>query len=110
MIRCHTRFVQAHRSHARLIKRIWRTCSGTFQLLNVSKAVAGFSAGWIGVHIKEKESFALHEVLRLLVAQYPDHLSGITLVVNVDKTPMFHAFRNGRMGDEHMHDLFKSPF
>ena len=48
------------------------------------------------VHINVKETFALHEVLRLLVAQYPDHLSGTTLVVDVDNTTMFHAFRKGR--------------
>ena len=43
------------------------------------------------LHINVKETFALHEVLRLLVAQYPDHSSGTTLVVDVDNTTMFHA-------------------
>ena len=57
-----------------------------------------------------KEKFALHEVLRLLVAQYPDHLSGTTLVVDVDGTTMFHAFRKGRARGERMHDLIKSLF
>ena len=52
----------------------------------------------------------LHEVLRLLVAQYPDHLSGTTLVADVDNTTMFHAFRKGRARDERMHDLIKSLF
>ena len=52
----------------------------------------------------------LHEVLRLLVAQYPDHLSGTTLVVDVDNTTMFHDFRKGPAGDERMHDLIKSLF
>ena len=55
-----------------------------------------------------KETFALHEVLRLLVAQYPDHLRGTTLVVDVENTTMFHAFRKGRARDERMHDLIKS--
>ena len=57
-----------------------------------------------------KETFALHEVLRLLVAQYPDHLRGTTLVVDVDNTTMFHAFRKGRARNERMHDLIKSLF
>ena len=57
-----------------------------------------------------KETFALHEVLRLLVAQYPDHLSGTTLVVHVDSTTMFHVVRKGRARDERMHDLIKSLF
>ena len=52
----------------------------------------------------------LHEVLRLLVAQYPDHLRGTTLVVDVDNTTMFHAFRKGRARNERMHDLIKSLF
>ena len=55
-----------------------------------------------------KETFALHEVIRLLVAQYPDHLRGTTLVVDVENTTMFHAFRKGRARDERMHDLIKS--
>ena len=57
-----------------------------------------------------KETFALHEGLRLLVAQYPDHLSGTTLVVDVDNTTMVHAFRKGRARDERMHDLIKPLF
>ena len=57
-----------------------------------------------------KETFALHEVLRLLVAQYPDHLSRTTLVVDVDNTTMFHAFRKDRARDKRMHDFIKSLF
>ena len=53
-----------------------------------------------------KEAFALHEVLRLLVAQYLDYLSG----VDVDNTTMLHAFRKGRASDEQMHDLINSLF
>ena len=57
-----------------------------------------------------KETLPLHEVLRLLVAQYPDHLRGTTLVVDVDNTTILHAFRKGRGRDERMHDLIKSLF
>ena len=39
--------------------------------------------------------------------QYPDHLSGITLMMDVDNTTMFYAFRKGRAGDERMHDLIR---
>ena len=81
---------------------------GPFKSLSVFKAAADFPAEWIDVHINMKETFALLEVLRLLVAQYPDHLSGTTLVVDVDNTTMFHAFRKGRARDERMHDLIKS--
>ena len=81
---------------------------GPFKYFNVFKAAADFPAEWIDVHINVEEIFALHEILRLLVAQYPDHLSGTTLVVDIDNTTMFHAFRKGREGDEHMDDLIKS--
>ena len=64
----------------------------------------------MGVHINVKETFALHEVLRLLVAQYPDRLSGTTLELNVGNTTMFHAFRKGRAGDECMREPIKSLF
>ena len=76
---------------------------GLFKSFSVFKAAVDFPAEWIDVHIKVKE------VLRLLVAQYPDHLSGTTLVVDVDNT-MFHAFRKGRARDKRIHDLAKSLF
>ena len=47
---------------------------GPFKSFSVFKAAADFPAEWIDVHINVKETFALHEVLRLLVAQHPDHL------------------------------------
>ena len=78
---------------------------GPFKYFSVFKAAADFPAEWIDAHINLKEIFALHGVLRLLVAQHPDHLSGTTLVVDVDNTTMFHAFRKGRAGYERMHDL-----
>ena len=83
---------------------------GPFKYFSVFKAAADFPAEWIDVHINVEETFALHEVLRLLVAQYPNHLSGTTLVVDADNTTMFHAFRKSRAGDERMHDLIKSLF
>ena len=82
---------------------------GPFKSFSVLKAAAGFPTKWIDVHINLKEIFALHEVLRLLMAQSPDHMSGATLLtVDVGHTPMFHAFRKGRARDERMHDLIKS--
>ena len=81
-----------------------------FESFRVFKAAADFPAEWIDVHINVKQTFELHEVLRLLVAQYPDHLRCTTLVVDVDNTTMFHAFRKGRARDERMHDLITSLF
>ena len=76
-------------------------------VFKVFKTAIEFTAEWIGVHFNAKGTFALHEVLRLIVDQYQDRLSGITLVVDVDNTTMFHAFRKGRAGDERMRDLIK---
>ena len=81
-----------------------------FKSFSVFKAPAGFPAEWIDVHKSMKETFALHDILRLLVTQSPDHLSGTTSVVEVENTTMFDAFRKSRAGDEQMHDLIKSLF
>ena len=108
MVRRHTPFDQAHRSHGCLTKRRGGIVRGPFKSFSVFKVAEDFPAEWIYVHINVKETFPLHEVLRLLVAQYPDHLSGTTLVVDVDNTTMFHAFRKGRARDERMHDFIKS--
>ena len=110
MVRRHTPFDQAHKRHGCLIKRMGQNRPGPFKSFSVFKAAADFPAEWIDVHINVKETFALHEVLRLLVAQYPDHLRGTTLVVCLDNTTMFHAFRKGRARDERMRDLIKSRF
>ena len=83
---------------------------GPFKSFSALMEVADLPAELIDEHINVKETFALHEVLRLLVTQYPDHLSSTTLVVDVDNTTMFHAFRKGRARDKRMHDLIKSLF
>ena len=57
-----------------------------------------------------KKTFLLYEVLRLLIAKYRDHLSGTTLVIHVDNTAIFHAFRKSSAGDERMHGLIKPLF
>ena len=81
-----------------------------FKYFSVFKAAADFPAKWISVHINVKETFALHEVLRLLVAQYSDRLSSTILVVNVESITIFHAFRKSHAGDKRMHDRIKSSF
>ena len=71
---------------------------GPFESFRVLKAAADFPAKWIDVHINVKGTFALHAVLRLLVAQYPDHLSGTIVVVDVDNTTAFHALERVARG------------
>ena len=108
MVRRHTPLNQAHRSHGTSSSGWGGIVRGPFKSFSVFKAATDFPAEWIDVHMNVKETFALHEVLRLLVVQYPDHLSGTTLVVDVDSTTMFRAFRKGHARDERMHDLIKS--
>ena len=82
-----------------------------FKVAAEFNAAADFPAEWTDdVHINVKETFALHKALRLIGEQYPDHLSGAALVVDVDNTTLFHAFRKGRAGDERMHDFVKPLF
>ena len=83
------------------------TPGGTSNELDVQN---GWEENTHTTHINVKETFALHEVLRLLVAQYPDHLSGTISVVDLNNTTMFYAFRKDRARDERMYDLIKSLF
>ena len=76
----------------------------------VFKAATDFPAKLIGEHFNVKEAFPLHEALCLLVAQYRDRLSGTTLVVDVDNTTMFYAFREDYAGDGRTQDLIKFLF
>ena len=43
------------------------------------RAAADFPAGWVSSHINVKETFALYEVLRLLVEARPDFLKASTI-------------------------------
>ena len=66
---------------------------------------ADFPPDFAQAHINVKETFALHEVLRLLVDNQPEYLRGSTATIDVDNTIMFHSVRNGRAKDERMHLL-----
>ena len=52
-----------------------------------------------------KETFALHEILRLLVDDQPDYLQGSSVTIDVDNITMFYLVRNGRAKDQRMHHL-----
>ena len=69
------------------------------------RAAADFPPDFAQAHINVKETFALHEVLRLLVDNQPEYLRGSTATIDVDNTTMFYSVRNGRAKDERMHLL-----
>ena len=78
---------------------------GPFGAFSVFKAAADFPAAWHNAHINVKETFALHEVLKLVITTHPGCLKGSTAVVDVDKKPMLDAFKKGRLRNTQTHDL-----
>ena len=72
---------------------------------NVFRAVADFPPDIAQAHINIKETFALHEVLRLLADDQSRYLRGSTVTIDVDNTTVFHSFRNGHAKDARMHHL-----
>ena len=83
---------------------------GSFGAFTVFKAAADFPAAWQNVHINVKETFALHEVLKLATATHPGYLKGSTAVVDVDNKPMHDAFKKGRSQNTQTHDLITKLF
>ena len=69
---------------------------GPFGAFSVFKAAADFPAAWHNAHINIKETFALHEVLKLATTTHPVCLKGSTAVVDVDNKTMHDAFKKGR--------------
>ena len=73
--------------------------------VEVFRAAADFPTEWLRSHINVKETFALYEVLRLLVEAHPDFLRASTVTMDVDNKTMFHSVQKGRAKNERMHDL-----
>ena len=79
-------------------------------LAQMSRAAADFPTEWVSSHISVKETFALYEVLRLLVEACPDFLKPSTITMDVDNKTMFYAAQKGRAPNEQMHKLVRKPF
>ena len=69
------------------------------------RAAADFPPDLAQAHISIKETFALHEVLRLLVDDQPEYLRGSIATIDVDNTTMFYSVRKGRAKDAYMHQI-----
>ena len=76
----------------------------------VFRAAADFPAEWVSSHINVKETFALYEVLRLLVKARPDFLRASTTTMDADNKAMFYAVQKGRAPNEQMHKLVRKLF
>ena len=83
---------------------------GPFGAFSVFKAAADFPAAWHNPHINFKETFALHEVLKLATTTHPGCLKGSTAVVDVDYKPMHDAFKKERSRNTQTHDLITKLF
>ena len=76
----------------------------------VFRTAADFPTEWVSSHINVKETFALYEVLLLLVEARPDFLRTSTITVDVDNKAMFYAVHKGRAPNEQMHELVRERF
>ena len=83
---------------------------GPFGAFSVFKAAADFPAAWHNAHINVKETFALHEVLKLATTTHPGCLKGSTAVVDVDNKTIHDAFKKGRSRNTLTHDLITKLF
>ena len=73
----------------------------------VFKTVADFPAAWHNAHINVKETFALHEVLKLATTTHPGCLKGGIAVVDADNKTMYDA-RRGVHGTRRPTTLLRS--
>ena len=83
---------------------------GPFGAFSVFKAAADFPAAWHNVHINVKETFALHEVLKLATTTHPGCLKGSTAVVDIDNKPMHDALKEGRSRNTQTHEFITKLF
>ena len=77
---------------------------------SVFKTAADLPAAWHNAHINVKETFALHEVLKLATTTHPGCLKGSTAVVDLDNKAMHDAFKKGRSRNTLTHNLITKLF
>ena len=83
---------------------------GPFGAFSVFRASADFPAEWHNAYINIKETFVLHEVLKLATTTHPGCLKGSTAVVDADHKTMHDAFKKGRSRNAQTHDLIMNLF
>ena len=83
---------------------------GPFGAFSVFKAAIDSPAAWHNAHVKVKEAFAQHEVLKLATTTHPRCVKGSTAVVDVDNKTMHYAFKNRRSRNTQTHDFITKLF
>ena len=83
---------------------------GPFGAFFVFKAATDFPTAWHNGHINVKETFALHEVLKLATTTHAGCLKGSTAVVYVDNETIHDVFEKGRSQNPQTHDLLTKLF
>ena len=79
-------------------------------MFSIFKAAADFPAEWDNTHINVKQTFALHEVLKLATTTHPGCLKRRTTVVDVDNKTMHDAFKKRCSWNVQTHDLMTKLF
>ena len=83
---------------------------GPSRTVFVFNAAADFPEEWYNAHINVKETFALHEVLKLARTTHPCYLKGGTAVIDVDTKAMHGVLKKGRSRNAQIHDLLTKLF
>ena len=78
-----------------------------FGTVSLFRAAADFSVEWYNVHINVKETFALHEELKLATTTHPSCLKRRTAVDDVDNEAMRDGCKKERRRNAQTHDLVK---
>ena len=100
--RCHPNRSDHHRGHRRLVPSIGRP--------DIFRAAADFPAERYNAHIYVKETFALHEVLKLATTTHPGCLEGSTAVDDADNKAMRDACKKERSRNTQTHNLIRKLF
>ena len=77
-----------------------------FGTISLFRAAANFSVERYNAHINNKETFALHEVLKLTTTIHPSCLKGSTAVDDADNGAMHDACEKERPRNAQTHDLY----
>ena len=78
-----------------------------FGTVSLFRAAADFSAERYNAYINAKETFALHEVLKLATTTLPSCLKGSTAVDGADNEAMHDVCKKERPRNAQTHDLIK---
>ena len=78
-----------------------------FGTVSLFRAAADFSAEWYNAYINLKETFALHEVLKLATTTNSSFLKGSTAADDADNEAMHDACKKERPRNAQTHDLIE---